>query len=209
MIIHKISSNFKRNFTLMKTNIIKEILQSIITIHAQDWKQIAKLLTPQTLKAKTLVCREGQTMQYLYFVASGLLRTYVLENGKDVSTYFACDKQFISCYSSFILQKPSQENLEVIEDSFVYRISYKDLQMLYQKNPKLERIRSFLAEQNYLCILDRALTLQTKTAKERYIAFMEKHEFKTVQRLPQYMLASYLGIAPESLSRIRKELSIS
>jgi CRP-like cAMP-binding protein len=138
-----------------------------------------------------------------------LLRTYHIQNGIEINTYFACDRQFISAFSSFISQTASFEFLETIEDSTVYELSYHSLDSLYKESSKFEKLGRILAERNYLCVLDRTLTMQTKTAKEKYLDFIKNYDKKIIQRVPQYQIASFLGIAPESLSRVRKEISIS
>jgi CRP-like cAMP-binding protein len=93
--------------------------------------------------------------------------------------------------------------------SVVYTLSFQNLTELYNESSKFEKLGRILAEKNYLCVLDRTLTMQTKTAKEKYLDFLDNYDPKIVQRVPQHQIASFLGIAPESLSRIRKELSIS
>lgn len=78
-----------------------------------------------------------------------------------------------------------------------------------KKNSNFEKIGKILEEQNYLCILERMIYLQTKAAKEKYLYFINKYDKKIVQRVPQLHIASYLGITPETLSRVRKEIFIS
>ncbi|MCF6319252.1 MAG: hypothetical protein L3J83_08250 [Proteobacteria bacterium] len=124
-------------------------------------------------------------------------------------TLGACDKQFISSFSSFITQTASFEILEAIEDSTVYELSYHTLTKLYRESIKFEKLGRILAEKNYLCVLDRAFTMQTKTAKQKYLDFIKTYDKKIIQRVPQHQIASFLGIAPESLSRVRKEISTS
>lgn len=148
-------------------------------------------------------------LENIYFIESGLLRTYYLLEGREITTYFACDGQFISSYSSFITQTASFETLEAIEDSIVYELSYQSMTELYEKSSKFEKIGRILAEKNYLCVLDRTRSMQTKTAKQKYLDFIKNNDKKIVQRVPQHQIASFLGVAPESLSRVRKEISIS
>ena len=129
--------------------------------------------------------------------------------GKEINTYFACDNQFISSFSSFINRTPSFEILETIEDSVVLELSYNALTKLYLESRKFEKLGRILAEKNYLCILDRTFLMQTKTAKEKYLDFIKTNDKKILQKVPQHQIASFLGIAPESLSRVRREISTS
>ncbi len=185
------------------------ILEDLIGLTKSEWNNFSSKLKRRDFKAKALLLNQGNVAHNLYFVESGLLRTYHLQAGKEINTYFACNKQFISVFSSLISQTPSFETLEVLEDSTVYELSHQALMELYNTSSKFERLGRILAEKNYLCVVDRTLTMQTKTAKEKYLEFIKNYDKKIVQRVPQYMIASFLGIAPESLSRIRKEISIS
>jgi CRP-like cAMP-binding protein len=190
-------------------NELHTILEELIGLTKSECQKFRTQLKRKEYKAKTLLIKENYHAKNIYFIESGLLRTYHLLDGKEISTYFACNKQFISVFSSFISQKPSFEFLETIEDSIVYELSHKLLIQLYSESSKFEKLGRILAEHNYLCIYDRALLMQTKTAKEKYLDFIKKYDKKIIQRVPQYQIASFLGIAPESLSRVRKEISIS
>ncbi len=190
-------------------NELYNILNELIGITESEWKNFVVHLNRKEFKAKTPIIKEGNVAHNIYFIESGLMRTYHLLDGKEITTYFSCDKQFISTFASFITQTPSFEYLETIEDSIVYELPYRGLTDLYSKSPKFEKLGRILAEQNYLCILDRVLAMQTKTAKQKYLEFMKNNAQKIVQRAPQHQIASFLGIAPESLSRVRKNISIS
>ncbi len=186
-----------------------KILKESVGLVKSEIQSLSAKLKKKEYKAKTTIIREGSIAHKLYFIESGLLRTYHLLEGKEISTYFASDNQFISTYSSFISQTPSLEVLETIEDSTVYELSYQSLLELYKESLRFEKLGRILAEKNYLCVLDRTLTMQTKTAKDKYLDFIENYDPKIIQRTPQHMIASFLGITPESLSRIRKQVFIS
>lgn len=190
-------------------NELHKILEEVIGLTESEWKSFSLQLKKKEFKAKTLLIKEGSIANNLYFIESGLLRTYHFLDGKEITTYFACDKQFISVFSSFINQTSSFEILETIEDSNVYELSYNTLIELYKKSSNFEKLGRILAEKNYLCALERTLTMQTKTAKKKYLDFIKNYDKKIVHRVPQHQIASFLGIAPESLSRVRKEISIS
>ncbi|MEN7550505.1 Crp/Fnr family transcriptional regulator [Rapidithrix thailandica] len=190
-------------------NALYQVLQEEIALSEKEWHTLREIVKPKTIKAKTMLLRAGQIAREFYFIEEGLLRVYHLENGKEVNTYFSCDHQFISTFRSMITQSASLEYLEAIEESRILCIPYQSLLQLYDENPKLERLGRTFAEKNYLCVINRSSNLQTKTAKERYLDFIETHSPKIIRRVPQYQIASYLGIEPESLSRIRKQLAIS
>ncbi|PKH50958.1 Crp/Fnr family transcriptional regulator [Tenacibaculum sp. Bg11-29] len=190
-------------------NELNKILKELVGLTESECEEFSKQLKRQEHKAKTILIEEGNMAESLYFIESGLFRTYKKLDEKDITTYFACDNQFITVFNSFINQTPSSEKLEVIEDSIVYEISSDSLIKLYKKSSKFEKFGRILAEKNHLCALERTLTMQTKSAKKRYLDFLENYNKKIVSRVPQYQIASFLGIASESLSRVRKEISIS
>jgi len=189
-------------------NIRKEIYK-IIRISDEDWSLFEEIISSQKFKAKTQIIKNGSIARDLFFIEEGLVRVYHYSDGKEVNTYFACDNQYISTYASVVTQLPSHEILETITDSSILKINYQKLQQLYKRIPKFERLGRILAEKNYLCINDRTVIMQTQTAREKYLNFIETNEQKIVQQIPQRLIASFLGITPESLSRVRRELSIS
>ncbi|BDS12006.1 Crp/Fnr family transcriptional regulator [Aureispira anguillae] len=185
---------------------IKKLLQTHLPLKEEEWELFSKHLVLHEFEAKSLIVREGMIAHNIYFIKTGLMRSYYLEDGKEINTYFSCDGALMTVFSSFITQNASLECLEAIEDTIAYSLSHQALYQLYQQFPKFERFGRILAEKNYLCILDRTLLMQSKTAKQRYLDFIENSPEKLVQKLPLYQIASFLGIAPESLSRIRREL---
>lgn len=185
---------------------IRELLEENVALADEEWQAFSNLLEEESFSAKSEIVAEGQIARKIYFIDEGLLRTYHIQKGKEINTYFATDKQVISTFASIITQSPSFEYLEVIEDSTVYSLQYSGLMSLYQQYSSFEQFGRILAEKNYLCILDRTILMQTKTAKEKYTDFIKTYNKKIIQRVPQHHIASFLGIAPESLSRIRKEI---
>lgn len=190
-------------------NELKKLLYDLIGLTEDEFQQFYNQLIKEEYKAKTLLAEEGKIIKDLYFIESGLFRTCKNIEGKEFTTYFACDKHFITVFESFIYQTPSSEILEAIEDSVVYKISFENLTQLYNESSNFEKFGRILAERNHLCAQQRTLTMQTKSAKKKYLDFIKEYDKKIVLRAPQYQIASFLGIAPESLSRIRKEVVIS
>ncbi|MEX6627198.1 Crp/Fnr family transcriptional regulator [Tenacibaculum salmonis] len=188
---------------------IYQILKEEIGLTKNECDNFSSKLKRTKIKAKTVIVKEGSVAHNLYFIESGLLRTYHLQDGKEINTYFACDEQIIAVFSSFIRQKASFETLETIEDSIVYELSYQTMTTLYKTSINFEKLGRILAEKNYLCVLDRTYSMQTKTAKQKYLDFIKNYNKKITQRVPQHQIASFLGIAPESLSRVRKEITSS
>lgn len=189
-------------------NIFK-LLNNFLKINDKEATLFLSKLKRENIKANSILINENQKANKLYFIESGLLRTYFILEGKDVSTYFACDNQIITSYASFITQKPSFEYLETIEDSVLYSITYQSILELYSNNSNFQSLGKILAEQNYLCIIERTYYLQAMVAKEKYLYFITKYDKRIVLKVAQKHIASYLGITPETLSRVRKEILIS
>lgn len=188
---------------------LKKILTDLIQLTESEWDILEGKLIRKEFKANSTIISEGRIVDSIYFIGKGLLRTYYLLSGKEINTYFACDGHFITSYSSFISQTPSIEYIETIEDSIVYSISFATMAELYKLDSKFEKLGRLIAEKNYLCVIDRTRKMQTLTAKQKYLDFIKSYDKKIVQSVPQHQIASYLGIAPESLSRVRKQISIS
>ena len=161
----------------------------------------------QKFQPKEFILNEGKVSGHLHFIITGLVRIFHFRDGKEITTYLADDHGFVSSYSSFINQTKSVENIQCLEQTEVLSISYKDMQELYKSIPGWERVGRILAEQNVLCLAERLLKLQSVPAKDKYQQFLDTSSYKIVQRTPMIHIASFLGIAPESLSRIRKSIS--
>jgi CRP-like cAMP-binding protein len=139
------------------------------------------------------------------FVAKGATRYYYTIDSNDITTFFTFENSWISSYNSFIEQKPSQVTVEAMEDSALWILSFADLQALYNKYHAFERFGRMIGEYLYCCMDDRSYNLLLKSPEQRYLLSLQENA-QFFERVPQRYIASYLGIAPESLSRIRKRL---
>ncbi|HTF81763.1 MAG TPA: Crp/Fnr family transcriptional regulator [Cytophagales bacterium] len=186
---------------------LKSQMMAVAHFAPQELAQVFSYFEIQTCAKKSHLLEAGSISKKLYFVIEGLVRVYYLREGKEVTTYLACDASFVSSYSSFLNQSPSVESIQCIEDTKVLSITHAHMQVLYQAIPQWQVVGRILAEQNYLCMADRLLKLQMIPAKEKYLRFLETAAPKIIQRTPLIHIASFLGITQESLSRIRKSIS--
>lgn len=187
--------------------LLKKHILSIASFSEDEIYRIDSCFGYEKFDAKTDLSSFGKISNRLFFIIEGLARVYYLKDGKEITTYLSCDDGFIASYSSFINQTSSFENIECIEDCEVLSITHEKMQYLYSEIPNWERVGRILAEQNYLCMADRVLKLQMIPAKEKYLTFLESAPAKIIQRTPLIYIASFLGITPESLSRIRQSIS--
>lgn len=160
---------------------------------------------------KSVVFSKGQTLininercDSMFFIVKGLVRGYYLDDGKDVTNWFAQESEFATCFYSFITKTSSFEILETLEDCELIQIPHSSLQNLYTKFPETERIGRIITETYYIKLEERILNIQFKTAKERYQKLVLSKS-SIYQRASLGQIASYLGITQETLSRIRAE----
>ncbi len=150
--------------------------------------------------------REGQVSSHIGFLISGVMRVYHLANDKEYTSYFNFGQRnpFVSSFTSFTKRIASQENIHAITDCSMIVISHADLEHLYETHPAIDRLGRKMAEYNYMLALERIYSLQHRSAAERYNELLSIYP-QLVNMVPHHYIASYLGITPESLSRIRKE----
>jgi CRP/FNR family transcriptional regulator, anaerobic regulatory protein len=165
---------------------------------------VSKLLVKQYRK-KELILQEGQVCRYAYFINRGCFRYFYNVNGRENTAQFFFENGWYTDYNSFLTGKPSTQNIEALEETEVLLLAAKDLQELYTTIPKFERFGRLMAENAFLGIRQRSEMLENQSAEERYLKLMKERP-KVFERVPQHYIASYLGIKPPSLSRIRKRI---
>ncbi|WP_207434065.1 Crp/Fnr family transcriptional regulator [Sabulibacter ruber] len=152
------------------------------------------------------VVQQGDVCRYENFVVSGCLKTfYTDQEGQEHIVMFAVENWWTSDLGSFITQTPAYYNVQCLENSEVMQFSYENLEQLYQEIPKLERFFRIILQKAYVASEKRIIQNFSSTAKERYLRFRAQYP-QIEQRVPQYMIASYLGITKEFLSKLRHQL---
>ncbi len=149
---------------------------------------------------------QGEFCTEVIFVIKGCLRYYHAQQGVERSLEFIFEDYWFTDLESWLLKRPSANGVDALEDSEVMVIPFRDLQVLYDKNPKCERIGRLIAEKTIIEISNNYNSLLSNSPAERYQKMLlEKPQL--IDRVPQHLIASYLGIEPESLSRIRKKIA--
>ncbi len=189
---------------------IPEIQNTIAKLTNFAALEIAELLeigTIKTYEPTAYFLRAGQIPTKFGFVISGLFRyVYVSEQGKEFTKVFMPEKSFVSSYSAMISKKPSHFFIESLEFSRVLAIAYEDWEKLRRINPKWNLLLIKLLEKGYAIKEKREREFLLLDSEARYKIFLE--EFPDLEkRVRQFMIASYLGITPVALSRIRKKIS--
>lgn len=186
--------------------VITRSLRKLVDFTDEELFLFMQKLKPLNLKKHELCLREGQVCKYMVLVHKGGLRYFSRGAKGDHTLGFAFEGEWLGDYESFLLQTASGCLIEALEDCELFTLSYPDMQALYQHSQRFERFGRVIAEQLFLATAKSKSNLMIQTAKERYIALLtsQSHIF---ERLPQHLIASYLGIQPQSLSRIRADVA--
>lgn len=186
---------------------IKTYYYKLIThLNDAEWQALEdRLVIKQFQKGESIV-KQGEICNYVYFINKGFCRFYKMIDGKEISSGFIGAKEYVSSYDSFLKRTPAFENLDALEDTELHCLSYDDLQFLYSNYPVYQMFGRIIAEQLFIWINDRTNALLLLTPEQRY-ENMIKNDPELLQKVPQYMLASYIGVTPEHLSRIRKRMT--
>lgn len=190
----------------MQNSINIEIFKGVNFSAAEEEMVISKLKKIVISKGDTLL-RAGQAVSYQYYVRSGCLRTFFLdEAGKEYTVQFAVNDWWISDYTAFFTGEKSILYIECIQEAEIFQLSKESMEQLYHEVPSIETFFRKKMERFFASFQKRILSDLALPAKEKYQRFMETYP-QIEQSIKNYHLASYLGITTESLSRIRKELA--
>ncbi|GAA4840669.1 Crp/Fnr family transcriptional regulator [Algivirga pacifica] len=181
-------------------------LNQFATLSPEDEKFIAESFTFRTLEKGDFFLREGTVCKYVGFLKKGLVRYFVLKNEEESTFEFTKEGEFISDYSSFNRQTKSVQNIEAIEDCELLVVDYEKLQTIFNTIPNGNYIGRHIIEHRFDIMVNQLLAVYMQNSEQRYQKFIAEYADLT-QRIPQYLIASYVGVQPPSLSRIRKRLS--
>ncbi len=179
----------------------------LILLNKEEIDLVTKKFHPRLYRKRQFVLQEGDICTQFNFVVKGCLRMYKIdEQGTIHILQFATENHWIMDLGSFHTEKKSELNIDAIEDTMVLQISYNDLISLYLQASKFDRIFRVLIENSFVVLQNRLLQNISSTAEERYQSFLDIYPHMT-NRLSQTQVASFLGITPEFLSRLRNKLS--
>jgi CRP-like cAMP-binding protein len=189
-------------FDLLRAHIL-----SRVDLTEEELARMTTFFTPKKLRRKHFLLQEGEVCRYIAFVVNGCLRSYSIDDkGEEHVIQFAIEDWWIGDLQSYLSGEPSMYNIDALEDSEVLLLDKTTRDTMLTALPKLERFFRLLLERSYVAAQQRLACTLSVSAEDRYLAFLKTFS-ALVQHVPQNQIASYLGIAPESLSRIRKHLS--
>ncbi|TDH24564.1 Crp/Fnr family transcriptional regulator [Segetibacter sp. 3557_3] len=182
---------------------LRAAIERFVTLSSEDWLLLEKALSIRTIKKNGLFATEGKKATEVGFLLEGNMRHYYTKDGEEKTTYFYFENHFVAAYISCITQQPSQLSIEALTDCTMLVFPYQTLVELYAISHTWERFGRLLAEYLAIGLEERMVALLMQTPEERYRQLLEGNKQKIIERIPQHLIASYLGITPVSLSRIR------
>ncbi|SEI45540.1 cAMP-binding domain of CRP or a regulatory subunit of cAMP-dependent protein kinases [Dyadobacter koreensis] len=183
-------------------------IEKKITLTDGDKELIKTFFVSKSLRKRQYLLQEGDICKHLTFIAKGLLRTYnVDDKGDEHMSVFGWEGWWLSDFNSFLNGEPAVFNIDAIEDSHLFMISRADYEVLFLTVPIMDRYFRILYQNSIVTKERRLMSSITHTAEEKYVQ-LAKSNPQMIARVPQNLIASYLGIAPETLSRIKKNLAL-
>jgi CRP-like cAMP-binding protein len=180
-------------------------LSAVIDISDADLDQLKTSFVPKKLRKRQYLLQEGDICKYQGFVEKGLLRSYTVdEKGSEHILQFASEGWWVADLSSYLSEEPSFLNIEALEDAELLLISKIEWEASMKKIPALEHYFRIILQNHLISTQKRLLQSLAETAEEKYNRFLKTYP-ECVQRMPQHMIASYLGVTRETLSRVRKQ----
>lgn len=188
-------------------SLLKKHIDSRVHLTEEEFNISTKYFVSKKLKKHKFLLNEGDVCRYIGFVNSGCLREYSIDSkGTEHIIQFAVEDWWVSDLNSFLTGLPANYNIDTLQDSEVLLIEKSAREELLDNCPKMERFFRLLIEANHVATQQRITDSLSTSAEERYLKFIKTYP-KLLEQVPQSHIASYLGITPQSLSRIRKELS--
>lgn len=186
---------------------IKNYYQALMPELSQHyWDIIEKKFTIREIKKGEFISKPGDIVNHVNFINTGAVRMYSLVDGREFNANFFFENEYISDYESFLTRKPSRIYVAAMEDTQTIDLDYENMQSLYTEYPNFQKVGRLIAEDLFIYISQRSASLLMDSPEDKYLQLV-KNNSQILQRVPQYMIASYLGITPEALSRIRSRLA--
>ena len=178
-----------------------------ISFSPEETAAVESLFTHKKFRRNQYILQQGDIARYETFICKGLTRTYeVDEKGQEHVLFFGPENWWVGDLYSFLCDVPSQYNVDCLEETEVLQIARPDLDLLYMRVPRMNQYFRILFQNAYISFAQRTSSTLSKPAIQRYREFQEKYPHIEA-RVPNHQIASFLGITPQSLSRIRRQLA--
>jgi len=183
----------------------KSFLQEQVDIDVNDWAIIADKLKRVTCDKNDFLTKQNEVESNLYYLEEGILHLYHETDAKDITVNIAFPKSFINAYTSFLTRQASEFNLQALTKCKLISISYNDLNQIYNSTKCGHALGRMFSERLFLYLSQRENAFMLQSPTERYLSLFEEQP-RLIKEIPQKFLASYIGITPQALSRIRAKL---
>jgi CRP-like cAMP-binding protein len=184
---------------------IRQHFEKTVKLSDSDWEFFSSKLVRQEFPKNHNLLNLGQTEKYLSFIDTGIIRFYIPKEDKDLTFAFAFNNSFVSAYDSFLAQSPSTYCVQALAKTVLWRISHQHLQEIYQQTQIGNTIGRHASEDLFLKKSKREISLLNDNAEQRYQKLFTEQP-QLIQHIPLKYIASYIGITPQALSRIRKRI---
>jgi CRP-like cAMP-binding protein len=178
------------------------VIRHFIPLAPAEETLLAQLFVAEQVPKGGFFLRQGEVSRKVAFVVEGVFHNFRSRDGQEHSFYFGREREFIGDYSSFLPAQPAVHAIQALEPARLLTISYDNLQRLYRELEQGERFGRLVAEMLFVDVLGQLASFYEETPEERYARFVRLYP-DLQQRIPQYYIASYVGVKPQSLSRIR------
>lgn len=185
---------------------LREYYERMIKLQESEWEFIAAHFDKKVFDKNEIITKQGNTENYLSFIESGIVRFYISNDENELTFNFSFNKEFTCAYDSFLTQTPSEYELQALTETIVWQISYNDLQKVYAQSQVGNYLGRLASEKLLLAKSKRELSLLQYNAKERYLRLFSEQP-NILKFIPMKYIASYIGITPQGLSRIRRQIS--
>ncbi|MCB0735791.1 MAG: Crp/Fnr family transcriptional regulator [Flavobacteriales bacterium] len=189
----------------MSYNSLIDYFERYVQFSEEELREFTSFLRPCSYQRGEIILRVGETERHLRFVDVGVCREFVFKNDDSFTTNICLGHDFCSSYASFVSQMPSRVGIEAITEVSGWEMRFEDLEHLYGKSKEGERMGRLAAEHSYIAAESKMINLVTKTALERYQELLDTDP-KLLQKVPQKYIAEFLGMTPESLSRLKRSV---
>jgi CRP-like cAMP-binding protein len=187
--------------------LLRQQIEKTVPLSDSDWLLLEPYLEVKFIKKNHFLTQEGELGKEIGIILEGAMRHFYIKDGEEKTTYFYFENAFVGPYISCLTGLPSLMSIEALADTHLIVFPYRRLKEMYSLSPTWERFGRLIAEWAMLGLEERMVGLLTLSPEERYIQLLESNKKKIIERIPQHLIANYLGITPVSLSRIRNRVT--